>query len=446
MGAKIVRAQEWVGRAWDQVSAPLYRNAFYIMASSVVGAGLGGIFQFALARLYQNPADLGWAVVLFQDVSFLATLALFGLSVGLVRFLPETEEKVALVNTALTIVGLATLILTGIFLASLGFLLPDLAFVLANPIYPIVILVSGLAIGFAPIIDQAGIAMRAASPLFWRTTIYAALKIGFVIAFAFIGATQGRLGVFLALSVPFGIGTAVEAIALLPRVLPGYRPRPKLRMELLRPMLRFSLGNYAASVVGAAGSLLLPSIILVVIGGSAGAAQVGFYYFATSFSGLLGIIPNAAFTSFYAEASQKNAQRHADERRAILLSLVLLVPAISVLWFFALPVLELLIQGYAAGSNGPFHILLLSSVPAFLNTILATRVKIRKRSLPLIIGAAIGTVITIVLGVALLRSNGLDGLATAVVIGQAIQTPYYYLVARTSFRKEEAPPMSPVEM
>jgi O-antigen/teichoic acid export membrane protein len=449
MGPKIVRAQEWVGRAWDQVSSPLYRNAFYIMAASVVGAALGGIFQFSLARLYPvatNAADLGWAVVLFQDVSFIATLALFGLSVGIVRFLPETEDKVALVNTALTVVGFAVLVLTVIFLGSLAFILPDLNFVLSNPIYPIVIVVTGLAIGFAPILDQAGIGMRQASPLFWRTVIYSALKIAFVIAFAFIEATKGRLGIFLALSVPFGIGAAVEALVLLPRVLPGYRPRPSLRMEILRPSLRFNLGNYAASVIGAGGSLLLPSIILVVIGGSAGAAQVGFYYFAVSLSGLLGIIPNATFTSFYGEASQRNAQRHADEQRAIALSLVLLAPAIAVLWFFGLPVLQLLIQGYAVGATGPFHVLVLSSIPAFLNTILATRVRIRKRSLPLIVGSILGTVVTIALGVVLLRSSGLDGLAAAVVLGQAVQTPYYYLVARKSFREEDVPPMPPVEM
>src|SRR5437867_12589228 len=44
------------------------------------------------ARFYA-VSDLGYAQGLFNTISFLATLALLGLSVALVRFLPEAENK-----------------------------------------------------------------------------------------------------------------------------------------------------------------------------------------------------------------------------------------------------------------------------------------------------------------------------------------------------------------
>src|SRR2546427_3309353 len=47
------------------------------------------------------------------------------------------------------------------------------------------------------------------------------------------------------------------------------------------------------------------------------------------------IIPGAIFTSFYAEASQRNANRDLDERRAIALSIGLLLPGVAALWLLS---------------------------------------------------------------------------------------------------------------
>src|SRR5207249_872214 len=59
------------------------------------------------------------------------------------------------------------------------------------------------------------------------------------------------------------------------------------------------------------------------------------FYAATVVAGSLSAIPAATMTSLYAEASQRNAARRRDERRAIALSLGLLVPGILALWFLA---------------------------------------------------------------------------------------------------------------
>ncbi|TLZ89019.1 MAG: hypothetical protein E6K01_07455 [Methanobacteriota archaeon] len=85
--------------------APLYRNALFMMSSSVVGGASGFVFYFLIARSY-SVNDLGYAQGLFNTISFLATLALLGLGPALVRFLPSAENKAATINTCLTLTGL----------------------------------------------------------------------------------------------------------------------------------------------------------------------------------------------------------------------------------------------------------------------------------------------------------------------------------------------------
>ena len=442
MEGNLGRMQGFVGRVWDQFKAPLYRNAVYIMLASIIGSGLGFFFWIIVARSYSKE-DVGYAVTLFQTISFLAALAHLGLGTALVRYLPETEEKVPLVNTCLTIVGIVSLVLAEIFFVLVPWVAPDLAFVQQNPIYPIGLFLTAMLVSFGPILDQAGLAVRHAEVLTWRTLVFAILKIPFAVFFALFAATSGRLGVFMAIAIAFGISVILEGFWLVPRILPGYWPKPRSSVRRVRPMIRFSLGNYAAGSIGAAGSLLLPLLILNVLGAE-GAANAAYFYIATVVAGLLYIIPNATFTSFYAEASQVGAKRAVDEKRAILLSLALLAPGIGLLWFFAQPMLVLFGDpAYAAGAVGSLHILVFASVPVFLNTVLTTRVRVRKKTLPLIVGTIIGTGVTLVLGVLLLKTGGIDGLSIAYVLGSLAPTPYYYFVARTSFKEEDVEPIGP---
>lgn len=246
------RIQRLVGKAWDQAKSPLYRNAFFIMVAPIIGAGLGFFFVAIVARFYAE-SDLGYATTLFATISFVAGLAHLGLGTALVRFLPETEEKILVVNTCLTVAGLLAIGLSFLFMVGLGIWAPRLDFVLQNPIYLVAIVATTFLIAIASLLDSTGIALRRADVLTWRTATYSVLKVPLAAAFAAIAITSGRLGVFIAIAIPFCVSVIVEAFVLVPRVLPGYRPWPTLHFHRLRPMLRFSLGNYTANSIGAAG-------------------------------------------------------------------------------------------------------------------------------------------------------------------------------------------------
>src|SRR3990172_191290 len=378
MGDNFGRMQRFVGRAWGEVKGSLYRNAIFIMLSSVIGSGLGFFFWFFASFVYKKE-DIGSAIALFQTLGFLATLALFGQNFGLVRYLPETEDKTTIVNTALSITGVACLLLSIVFLIGIPLWASNLDFVLRNPQYIGVIIVCTMALGFAPLVDQTAIAMRRADISTWQNTIFALLKIAIVLAMAVL--LGGRLGVFLSLSLALGGSILITGFFMLPRIVPGYRPAPRMDLDRVRPMFRFNLGNYVAQSIGAAGTRLLP--------------------------------------------------------------IALLAPAIAVLWLYSGLMLTLFGDpGSAAKAVEPLRILSIGAIPGFLNGVLVTRVRIRKETRPLIISAAIGTVITLALGWVLLLRMGIDGLAIAYVVAQAAATPYLFLVAGRSL--EEAVPTEPM--
>src|SRR5207249_2074539 len=193
------RVVQLVGRGWDQVKGSLYRNAIFIMLTSVISSGLGFFFWLVIGNAYDKN-DVGSAIVLFQTLGFIGTLGSLGIGVGLIRYLPETKDQTALVNAGLTISGVVTLVLSLVFLA----LLP--------------------------------------------------------------------------LSLAFGVSVVVLGVWLLPRAVPGYRPRTEFRIERIRPILRFSLGNYVAIVIGAAGSLLPTPLIYDVLGPFQGPPNAAYFY------------------------------------------------------------------------------------------------------------------------------------------------------------------------
>ena len=130
-----------------------------------------------------------------------------------------------------------------------------------------------------------------------------------------------------------------------------------------------------------------------------------------------------------------------------MLTLAILLPAIAVLWFFGRFILGLFAgtnSAYVEGSIGPLRILIFGPITGFLNSLLGTRVMIRKQTRPLIVSAIISSTVTLGLGYPLLIWGGITGLAAATVVGSLSQIPYLYLVARKSFGAEMGPPIEAV--
>ncbi len=449
MGNNLGGLQRPIGRIWGEVKSPLYRNAIFLMMNSAAGSALGFFFWVIMVRVYSTD-DIGFAVALFSTVSFVASLSLLGFNVSLVRYLPEADHKMGMINASLTIAGLCAIVLSLVYILCIAVFGLGLGFVLDSPVYIVGIVLGGLAVSLGTIFDSVALAARRADLSFWRGLSLGILKIPIALLFAITLSGPfgvGRLGVFMALVIGMGASVIIEGAWLLPRVMPEYRPRVLFNVARLRPLLRFSAGNYTAAAIGAAGSMLLSPLVLVIDG----AKSVTYFYVAGAVASLLSVIPNAAFASFYSEASQKQANsedRHRDERRALLLSLVLLVPAILGILLFAHFLIYILYASneYADNATEVLQILVFGALPALVGSVLVTRVRIRRRSLPLIVGAAIATIVNLGVGYVWLQTGGINGLAMASILGAIAPLPYYWYVARRSFATEPIEPVEPTPL
>lgn len=433
-------------RGLDQAKTPLYRNAFYIMLTAIVGNALGLFFWIVAFRFYKLT-DAGYALTMVNTVAFLTGVASLGLPIAIIRFLPESDGQKSLVNTALTIAGTLSAAIALVFILGISWWARDLAVVFGRIEYVPIVVVTAMAYAFGPILDESAIAMRRADLSMWRTTLFALVKIPLPVIFAiWLGTTLGgTLGIYASWSIAYGVSVVVAAFLFLPRAIPGYRPSPRFSRKRLRPMIAFSTGNWAAGLIGSAGALLLPLLILNTFPSGLSIVPsegVAIYYAATVVAALLSVIPAGTMTSLYAEASQRNAPRTRDERRAITLAVALLVPGVVAMWVFAAPLLSLLfdLDQHADLGVTPLRILSLASIPAFLNSVLSTRVRVRKQVLPLIVSSSIATIVTLALGYFFLLWYGLPGLASAVVLGLASATPYLYRVAGKPMETEPIEP------
>jgi len=424
------------GRMWGEVKGPLYRNALFLMLSSVIGAALGFFFLLVVTRVYADT-DVGAALTLISTIGFLAAVATLGFGIGLIRFLPGTADRPALVNESLSIAGVLALVLALVFALGVNVWAPTLDFILETPIYVVLIAITAMGYAFAPILDTAAVAARRADLSTWRVTIFSVLKVPMPLLL--VPFLSGRLGIYMAWSIALGISVLIAGFVFTPRAIAGYRPRPRFRGVEVRPIFAFSLGNWVASVIGVAATLLLPLLVTNTLG----VAQAAYFWVAFSVASILFVIPGATTTSLLAEASQANARRRRDERRAILFSFALLVPGILGVEILAAPILSLFgPPEYVAAGVEPVRILALASIPIFLSGLLGTRIRIRKKVWPLIAAVVVETSVVLGLGYVLLENLevGLPGLAWAFVLGSTAQVPILFAAARGPIEIEEIEP------
>ena len=97
----------------------LYRNSIYLMLSTAVMAFLGFFFWIINARLYSTE-QVGIATTLISVVTLISSFSLFGFGAGLIRYLPTSKQKNEKINTGFTLVAIASIFISIIYLLGLN--------------------------------------------------------------------------------------------------------------------------------------------------------------------------------------------------------------------------------------------------------------------------------------------------------------------------------------
>ena len=407
------------------LSIPLYANAGYLVADTIIVSLLGFAFWALAARLY-TPVQVGLASATIAAVLLLARLSGLGFGYGLIRFLPSAGERSStLINSCFTIAGLTSLVAALVFVAGLNLWAPALLYIRDPGPFVFFVLLT-IAYTLFRLIDQVFIARRRAKFVLFKNAAAGMVKIVAVIAFvAFFSA----FGIIASLGLAIFVALAVALLWFLPRAQQGYIPIPSVSKKAVSDITHFSLGNYIAELLWFAPLMLFPLMVVNILGAETNA----YFYIPWVIAQMLFAIPMAISYSLFAEGSHNESLLRSNTLKSVKLCLLILVPVIAVL--FALSGKLLLLFGNSYYENGAtlLRILVFSTIPVGINYIYLSVLRVKKNTTGVILVSASIACIALGSGYILMTSMGLLGIGVGWV---ATQTLIAVIVTPFLFRRD----------
>jgi O-antigen/teichoic acid export membrane protein len=376
-------------------SDSLVRNSLYLMASTVVTAGLGYVFWVIAAHAFTRQ-EVGIGSAIISLCGTMALLTYLGSQAMLIERLPGSECSSAwtaiLVRFCLVtamVTAAATAIAVPMLMAS-----PDYR-IFFNSASPIIIAIVGSAAWtLVSLLGTAFVSARRAGRFLSIQTLVSAAKVLFVLPFAV--ADTGAMGVVDAWVASTTLGVGVGAAWLVPRMglggRPGERRRADVRPSGLRrsnrrashrrpPVLpsaasmRHLLGQHLTSTGGAVTPLVLPLLVVVRLG-----VELNAYFYITWMVGaVFFMVSPAVSTAVFAEGVRAGSDLRMTVAKALLVNVVLLAPTIIVMIIGGKLVLRLFGAPYAAAGYGLLILLAISALPDAVSNVAISIFRVTER-------------------------------------------------------------------
>ncbi len=390
---------------------PLYRNAVYLMLDRGTGALLGFVFWIIAARFYPIE-QVGVASALIAAIGLITSFSLLGLNVGLIRFLPTAEDKTAVVNSSLTIVGAGSIIIAIIFIAGLPVWSPALVSMTKNIKLTATFILFAAGTSLLSIQSQAFVATRLAKFSFIQQVLWHGLRLAALAPLVLLGAS----GIFSAHGLSAIVALIITNVVLLRKAFPKYFFRPTIKPKMINEMVRFSLGNYLADAIGSAPRYLLPLMVLNILSAEAAA----YYRIGFGVAAILIMIPMAVITSLFAEASHHPERLRPTVIKAIKFLILILMPAIILIMLLGDRILLIYGQEYSQKAVMLLRYLALASIPFSINELFVVVSRIKLRLKPLIVMYTVLAILIIGTTYGLSTPFGLSGIGIGWLASQSI--------------------------
>ena len=378
-------------------SDSLVRNSLYLMASTVVTAGLGYVFWVIAAHAFTSQ-EVGIGSAVISLCSTAALLTYLGSSAMLIERLPASERssewttilvRVCLVTAGVTAV--ATALAVPVLLTSQDYRL----FFSTTP--PILIAVVGAAAWtLVNLLGAAFIAARRAGRLLSIQTLVSAAKVLFVLPLAAAGA--GATGLVEAWVASAVLGVGVGAAWLVPRMGLGHRPglhprrraavtpdfrlrqhrRPRHRRALAPPSagsVRHLLGQHLTSAGGALTPLVLPVLVVLRLGVTLNA----YFYITWMMGAAFFMVSPSVAQAVFAEGVRAHSDLRSVVAKALRVIAVLLAPAMVVMIVGGRLILGLFGASYAAAGYGLLILLAISALPDAVSNVAVVVFRVTQR-------------------------------------------------------------------
>lgn len=416
-------------------------NSLALIASRVVAMGLGFLFWLLAARLF--PAEqVGLAAAVVSAMMLCTNIALFGLGSAVISRLPHHRERPApLLNAALTLVGLASVVAAVLLLLVAALGLPELGVVAEDPLYAVLFVAACVFGTLGLLLEQTSTALRRGDHALARGVASGLITVLGLVAIVLVTDETDSillLGPWVAASAfvfAFGLVQLYGTVR-------DYRTRWNMRRPMARELLGSGLPNHALTLAERAPALLLPVIVIELLSPEANATWYAVWMMAL----VVFIVPTQVGMALFAEVASDAGRLRAAVRSAVTAALAVGIPAALALAALAHPLLSLLGSAYADAGATPLRILVIAILPLTVVQayFAACRGSGRLRE-AIATGWASGIAALVVAAVAA-EAGGLDAMAIAWLLTQAVTAAWAALRLRRLNDSHPGETMTPVPL
>ena len=395
----------------QHLNDPLFKNSYFLMATTVVGSILGFIFWILVARYY-TPHDVGLATALISAMGLLAVFSMLGFNFGIIRFLPNAKDKNGMVNSCMTMTCLFSIALAVAFIFGLDYWSPALLFIRENMVFSLSFIIFTAVIALLALCRSIFIAMRSSKFFFFQNTIWSVLKLLFLVVLT----TFGVFGIFYSWGLAICVAIIISIFFFIPIVQPKYFPRFVVREKIINDMVRFSFVNYIAETFGSGSIMILPLLILNVLNPE----MTAYFFISWTIASVLFMISIATTTSLFAEGSNEPEKLRWNIIRTIKFTLILLIPSIIGIFILGDKILLLFGKTYSENALDMLLILALSSIPAGLNNIYIAVKRVQGKAISVLYINAFIALFTLGSSYLLMTKIGLIGVGIGWTVSEII--------------------------
>jgi O-antigen/teichoic acid export membrane protein len=314
----VSRARIVVRRARDD---SLHRNSLYIMAVTVVTAGLGFVYWLFAAHTF-SASQVGFGATLVSTMTLISMLANLGINTALVQRLPgrsSGKDWSATLNAGLLLGGASSLLGGVLGLYALPLISSQFDPLVHTPLLAVTFVAGVVLTTATNLLDYACIAERAAGQTLARNAVFAVVKIPLLVLPPV--ADLGVRGIMVSW-VGTTAATVVMMVMLLPRLGQEYRLSGAGLLPELRQLWGYLAGHHSINIGSFAPWWLLPVLVTSQISPVATA-----YFYATwRVSGLLYMIAPSFASSLAAEGAHNPGEVRRIAISSARATVALLVP------------------------------------------------------------------------------------------------------------------------
>ncbi|WP_430727425.1 polysaccharide biosynthesis C-terminal domain-containing protein, partial [Streptomyces beigongshangae] len=408
----------------------LFRNAYALMLNTGISAVLGLGYWLAAARYYSESA-VGQGSAAIAAMKLLAGLTAVTLTGALARFIPVAGRGTGrLILRTYAGSSVVVALAAGAFLLTLGLWGSSYRF-LQDPLVGTVFVLSVVAWSVLTLQDGVLTGLRSALWVPVGNTVFSAVKLALLVAFA---AAVPTMGVFVSWVAAIAVSVLPLGWLVFRRLVPRHTRATAdgARPPTTKEIGRFLAGDYTGSLFSLAVVYLVP----VLVAAQVSSADNAYFYITTTIGGTVNLLAINMGASLTVEGSHDPARLAANTRAALRRMARIMLPVAGVLFFGAPWILGVFGQGYADAAT---PLLRWFAVGAVLRVVMETYFAVlRAQSRTAGLAWLQGLLCALVLGLTLvlLPRMGLTGAGVAEISSLAVivalAAPRLYRIVRAA--------------